>query len=82
MKYNNALKPSGKFISVDDGNPGKKAVCKEKLTILKDLAESKIFKPVIDRVYSMDQIVEAHTYVDKGHKKGNVVILNSKNKNL
>jgi NADPH:quinone reductase-like Zn-dependent oxidoreductase len=32
------------------------------------------FKPVIDRAYRFDEIVQAHEYVDKGHKKGNVVI--------
>ena len=74
FKYKNALKLKGKFLSVDSSNPGKKAVCKENLSILKDLVEAKKFKPVIDRTYSMNQIVQAHRYVDKGHKKGNVII--------
>ena len=74
LRYKNALKANGKFISVDDGNPGTKAVCKENLNILKDLLESKKIKSVIDKIYPIEQIVEAHRYVDKGHKKGNVII--------
>ncbi|MCA9905477.1 MAG: NAD(P)-dependent alcohol dehydrogenase [Anaerolineae bacterium] len=66
-----ALKPNGKYISVDDGSPKDKL---ENLVLLKELVEAGKFKPVIDRTYRLEEMVEAHRHVETGHKKGNVAI--------
>jgi NADPH:quinone reductase-like Zn-dependent oxidoreductase len=71
------LAPNGTYISVDSGSP---LPLIEDFNFLKKLFEEKKLKAVIDRTYPLEQMAEAHRYVDKGHKKGNVVITVKHNK--
>ncbi len=69
-KAKKVLKTGGTFVSV-------KMLTKEKdehLRLIKDMAEDGKLTPFIDKSFNLEEIVKAHEYVDKGRKRGNVVI--------
>jgi NADPH:quinone reductase-like Zn-dependent oxidoreductase len=67
-----ALAPNGTYLTVD--GQGIVKVLTEDLVVLKDLIETGKIRSVIDRRYPLQQVPEAHRYVETGRKKGNVVI--------
>jgi NADPH:quinone reductase-like Zn-dependent oxidoreductase len=67
------LKPGGVYLNVHADSDGGNTLAN--LILLKEIIEAGHLKPVIDRVYPFEQIVEAHRYVEQGHKKGNVVVM-------
>lgn len=69
-KCKNILKENGSYLSV-------KNMTKEKAEYMELIAEmmnEKKLKPIIDKIYSLEEIREAHSYVEQGHKRGNVVV--------
>ena len=67
-----ALKKNGIYLNVNRGSGG--GGSPEDLVFLTDLIERGKIRAVIDRCYPLDEIVEAHRYVEQGHKKGHVVV--------
>lgn len=66
-----SLTQNGKYVSVDDEFL---KIQPNYLPKLQGLFETEIIQAVIDKTYSLENIIEAHEYVEKGHKKGNVLI--------
>lgn len=66
-----SLTKNGNYVSVDDGLL---KIQPDYLPNLQKLIEAKKIQAVIDRTYPIENIIEAHNYVEKGHKKGNVII--------
>ena len=66
-----AVATGGKYASIDDAAL---LLDSKRLTRIKELAEAGYLKAIIDRSYELEEIAEAHRYVEKGHKKGGVVV--------
>ena len=78
--YRRSLEKTGIYLNIDkSSNRIKTKDVTFLLKELKALIEAGKLKAVIDRTYTLEQIVEAHRYVDTGHKKGNVAITVAQN---
>lgn len=70
-KFERLLTSGGTFVSVEMDRKN----TPQDLVYLQELVDAGHLKPVIDRCYPLEQIVEAHRYVQQGHKKGNVAVM-------
>lgn len=68
----NSLKENGRYVSVEGFDTASEK--KGQLQLLKKMFEENKYQAIIDKTFTLDEIVEAHQYVDLGRKKGNVVI--------
>ena len=67
-----ALSKYGKYISIDD----EALICSsDRLSKIKEMVENNSIYPINDRCYEFDQIIDAHKYLELGHKRGNVAII-------
>jgi len=66
-----ALSPGGMYVSIDDGNLLLEA---KRLDLMRELVDGGHIRPVVDRCYPFEELVEAHRYVEGGHKTGGVAI--------
>lgn len=71
VECTNALAPGGVYASIDDGNL---LLDSRRLDLMREMVEAGHIRPVVDRLYAFEEIVEAHRYVEAGHKKGGVAI--------
>ena len=73
-KARHILKETGIYLTASHDSGSERDLKPDDMRYLRDLIEDGKLQAVIDRRYPMEQIVEAHRYVEQGHKKGNVVI--------
>jgi NADPH:quinone reductase-like Zn-dependent oxidoreductase len=66
-----ALAPEGVYASIDDGSL---LLDSRRLDLMRELVEAGHIRPVVDRCYPFEEIVQAHRYVGAGHKRGGVAI--------
>lgn len=73
-RIKSSLNKTGKYFNVLTDSGTSMKIKHADLATLKEFIEAGKLRSVIDKQYPLEQIVEAHRYVDKGHKKGNVII--------